>query len=61
MNQANSDRHLEMNLRGHLLPEAADEDTSELAWACGLHEIGLMVSHRDHRRHSALPNSPTVR
>lgn len=25
----------------------------ELAWACALHEIGLMVSHHDHHRHSA--------
>ena len=25
----------------------------ELAWACELHEIGLMVSHHDHHRHSA--------
>jgi len=25
----------------------------ELGWACDLHEIGLMVSHHDHHRHSA--------
>ncbi len=25
----------------------------ELAWACALHEIGMMVSHHDHHRHSA--------
>ena len=25
----------------------------ELAWACALHEMGLMVSHHDHHRHSA--------
>ncbi len=25
----------------------------ELAWACDLHEIGMMVSHHDHHRHSA--------
>ena len=25
----------------------------ELAWACALHEIGQMVSHHDHHRHSA--------
>ncbi|MDP3084976.1 MAG: exopolyphosphatase [Rubrivivax sp.] len=36
----------------------ADQDTEidrrrELAWACDLHEIGLMVSHHDHHRHSA--------
>ena len=32
----------------------ADSDSRrELAWACALHEIGLMVSHHDHHRHSA--------
>ena len=31
-----------------------DPDTRrELAWACALHEVGLMVSHHDHHRHSA--------
>ncbi len=25
----------------------------ELGWACDVHEIGLMVSHHDHHRHSA--------
>jgi exopolyphosphatase / guanosine-5'-triphosphate,3'-diphosphate pyrophosphatase len=25
----------------------------ELAWACALHELGQMVSHHDHHRHSA--------
>ena len=29
------------------------EDRRELAWACDLHEIGMMVSHHDHHRHSA--------
>jgi exopolyphosphatase/guanosine-5'-triphosphate,3'-diphosphate pyrophosphatase len=29
------------------------EARRELAWACALHEIGLMVSHHDHHRHSA--------
>ena len=35
---------------------AGDADTDaprELAWACDLHEIGMMVSHHDHHRHSA--------
>ncbi len=33
----------------------ADEGEAlrELGWACDLHEIGLMVSHHDHHRHSA--------
>jgi exopolyphosphatase/guanosine-5'-triphosphate,3'-diphosphate pyrophosphatase len=38
-------------------PALRDDSTSEvrreLAWACALHEIGLMVSHHDHHRHSA--------
>lgn len=29
------------------------EKRRELAWACALHEVGLMVSHHDHHRHSA--------
>ncbi len=35
---------------------ADDEDGEtlrELGWACDLHEMGLMVSHHDHHRHSA--------
>jgi exopolyphosphatase/guanosine-5'-triphosphate,3'-diphosphate pyrophosphatase len=44
-------------LRGALPEEAADDDDGEalreLGWACDLHEIGLMVSHHDHHRHSA--------
>lgn len=43
-------------LRG-ALPDAAETDDGEalreLGWACDLHEIGLMVSHHDHHRHSA--------
>ena len=43
-------------LRG-ALSDAADDDDGEalreLGWACDLHEIGLMVSHHDHHRHSA--------
>jgi exopolyphosphatase/guanosine-5'-triphosphate,3'-diphosphate pyrophosphatase len=34
--------------------ERADDDSRrELAWACALHEMGQMVSHHDHHRHSA--------
>ena len=29
------------------------ESDRELAWACDLHELGMMVSHHDHHRHSA--------
>jgi exopolyphosphatase / guanosine-5'-triphosphate,3'-diphosphate pyrophosphatase len=32
---------------------AGNEMRRELAWACALHEMGLMVSHHDHHRHSA--------
>ncbi len=35
------------------VPDAEPETRRELAWACALHELGLMVSHHDHHRHSA--------
>ena len=34
-------------------PRASVEARRELLWACALHEIGMMVSHHDHHRHSA--------
>jgi exopolyphosphatase/guanosine-5'-triphosphate,3'-diphosphate pyrophosphatase len=34
-------------------PDADPDTRRELEWACALHEIGLMVSHHDHHRHSA--------
>ncbi|MFZ2652555.1 MAG: Ppx/GppA phosphatase family protein [Burkholderiaceae bacterium] len=34
-------------------PAADSEAQRELLWACALHEIGMMVSHHDHHRHSA--------
>ena len=34
-------------------PKAGPESRRELLWACALHEIGMMVSHHDHHRHSA--------
>jgi exopolyphosphatase/guanosine-5'-triphosphate,3'-diphosphate pyrophosphatase len=36
-----------------VLPRATPETRRELQWACALHEIGMMVSHHDHHRHSA--------
>jgi len=30
-----------------------NEGERELGWACDLHEMGMMVSHHDHHRHSA--------
>lgn len=40
---------------GSTAPAGSEEAESlrELGWACDLHEIGLMVSHHDHHRHSA--------
>ena len=35
------------------MPDAEPETRRELGWACALHEMGLMVSHHDHHRHSA--------
>jgi exopolyphosphatase/guanosine-5'-triphosphate,3'-diphosphate pyrophosphatase len=35
------------------LPDAEAETRRELVWACTLHEMGQMVSHHDHHRHSA--------
>ena len=35
------------------VPDAEPETRRELAWACALHEMGQMVSHHDHHRHSA--------
>jgi exopolyphosphatase / guanosine-5'-triphosphate,3'-diphosphate pyrophosphatase len=32
---------------------ARGESDRELGWACDLHELGMMVSHHDHHRHSA--------
>ena len=49
---------LALRLHAALLPAAPDDDeaseaTRELGWAAALHEIGMMVSHHDHHRHSA--------
>ena len=35
------------------MPRAGEAAWRELGWACDVHEIGLMVSHHDHHRHSA--------
>ena len=34
-------------------PRAGAEARRELLWAAALHEIGMMISHHDHHRHSA--------
>ena len=34
-------------------PAASREARRELQWASALHEVGMMISHHDHHRHSA--------
>ena len=41
------------SLYAQVQPKANREARRELLWACALHEIGMMVSHHDHHRHSA--------
>lgn len=41
------------SLYHHVQPDASRDARRELQWACALHEIGMMVSHHDHHRHSA--------
>ena len=36
-----------------IAPEASPEAQRELDWAAAVHELGMMVSHHDHHRHSA--------
>jgi exopolyphosphatase/guanosine-5'-triphosphate,3'-diphosphate pyrophosphatase len=40
-------------LYANVQPDAQPEARRELLWAAALHEIGMMVSHHDHHRHSA--------
>lgn len=40
-------------LYANVQPRASAETRRELLWACALHEIGMMISHHDHHRHSA--------
>jgi exopolyphosphatase/guanosine-5'-triphosphate,3'-diphosphate pyrophosphatase len=40
-------------LYANVQPRATVETRRELLWACALHEIGMMISHHDHHRHSA--------
>ncbi len=50
-------RSVALTLFDQLRRDGADDDhpdlRRELGWACDVHEIGLMVSHHDHHRHSA--------
>ena len=40
-------------LYAEVLPGAGAEARRELRWAAALHEVGMMISHHDHHRHSA--------
>jgi exopolyphosphatase/guanosine-5'-triphosphate,3'-diphosphate pyrophosphatase len=51
--QAARVRSIALTLHEQAQPAAEADLRRELGWACDLHEIGLMVSHHDHHRHSA--------
>jgi exopolyphosphatase / guanosine-5'-triphosphate,3'-diphosphate pyrophosphatase len=51
--QAARVRDIALALYDSAEPDADPDARRELAWACALHELGLMVSHHDHHRHSA--------
>jgi exopolyphosphatase/guanosine-5'-triphosphate,3'-diphosphate pyrophosphatase len=50
--QAERVARLALALRDGAAP-GSEEARRELAWAAGLHEAGMMVSHHDYHRHSA--------
>jgi exopolyphosphatase/guanosine-5'-triphosphate,3'-diphosphate pyrophosphatase len=51
--QAERVARIAARLHAEAVPHADDDTRRELRWACALHEIGMMVSHHDHHRHSA--------
>jgi exopolyphosphatase/guanosine-5'-triphosphate,3'-diphosphate pyrophosphatase len=51
--QAKRVRALALALHAGAMPDAGNETVRELGWAADLHELGMMVSHHDHHRHSA--------
>ncbi|KNZ32745.1 MAG: exopolyphosphatase [Methylibium sp. NZG] len=53
INQAKRVSAIAERLYASVRPDASAEARRELLWACALHEIGMMVSHHDHHRHSA--------
>ncbi|MDH5539659.1 MAG: Ppx/GppA family phosphatase [Rhizobacter sp.] len=53
MQQAKRVSAVAERLYADLQPEAGAEARRELLWAAALHEMGMMVSHHDHHRHSA--------
>ena len=42
-----------LEIHAQVASKAGPEERRELQWACALHEMGMMVSHHDHHRHSA--------
>ncbi|HEY9025992.1 MAG TPA: exopolyphosphatase, partial [Burkholderiaceae bacterium] len=53
MQQAQRVTTVAEQLYADVQPKASPEMRRELLWASALHEIGMMVSHHDHHRHSA--------
>ena len=51
--QAQRVTRVAQSLYAAVQPRASAETRRELLWACALHEIGMMISHHDHHRHSA--------
>ncbi len=50
--QAERVTRVAQQLYASVQPGADAETRRELLWACALHEIGMMISHHDHHRHS---------
>ncbi len=51
--QATRVREVALQLYREAVPRPDADALRELGWACDLHELGMMVSHHDHHRHSA--------
>ncbi|NRT56463.1 Ppx/GppA phosphatase family protein [Sphaerotilus uruguayifluvii] len=51
--QARRVQAVALQLHRQAQPRAELDHQRELGWAAALHEIGMMVSHHDHHRHSA--------
>ncbi|MFM2342813.1 MAG: hypothetical protein RLZZ592_2466 [Pseudomonadota bacterium] len=51
--QARRVQLIAQQLHRQVQPKATADHQRELGWAAALHEIGMMVSHHDHHRHSA--------
>lgn len=51
--QASRVSRIAQALYAQAVPRGTAEARRELLWACALHEIGMMISHHDHHRHSA--------